>query len=468
MTLLATMTARLAGARHLLRAATRPRLDHLRLRAALAVQRLRGRLAPGAGPRVLVTICWDFPVYSHSFVYQEITQLIAAGFQVQILYSRLADRANLGDSFQGLWRHVRQMPCDRGLAAADLAYFRKRAPARVEELLAEIAAATGIPVPALLDMDHVLYAFTFARAAEAFGADYVHSYFFYESSLFAAVAGALLGRPRGVSCYADHMLADYPLKMLPLHMAQTAVVVATSARIKEELCGFNPGARDRIVVKPNAVDVRDWQVPEDARTRSAPLTVVAVSRLDPKKGLEFLIRAGAVLRDAGTAVRIRILGAADDNAEAQAYAAMLHAEVARLGLHGVVEMPGAVSRTEVRAALFGADVLALPSVDLANGDKDGIPTALLEAMACALPVVVTDAGSITEVVTDGHSGLCVPQRDAAALASALARLAADPQLRRTLGAQARQVVVERFDVAVCEGVFHDAVRKAIAASGRAT
>jgi len=421
-----------------------------------------GRLFGHRGkPRILITICWTFPIYSHSFVYQEISQLIEAGFDVRIMYSASGDPAALGDSFAGLRERAHLMQCDRTASQRDLAYFQARMPQRVASVAAEIAAANGVSVDEVLSADHFLFGCTFARHAKAWGADYIHSYFFYESSLFAAVAGGLLNLPRGVSCYADHLLQDYPLKMVGTHLAQTSVVVATSARIKAELSSINPAAADHILVKPNAVDVRHWPRAAADAPRHTPPVLVAVSRIDGKKGLKYLLQAMAILRDRGVVVRMRILGAPDRNADAEACAAELAELMVSLDLAGIVEMPGAVTRAEVRAALQGADIFTAPAIELENGDKDGIPTALLEAMACAVPVVVTDAGSISEVVTDGHNGLSVAQRDPQAFADAIEKLVADEALARRLGAQGRLTVEQRFDVAVCEGAFHDAIRRSL-------
>ena len=100
---------------------------------------------------------------------------------------------------------------------------------------AQSGISPGLSPAALLDHEHVLHAFSFTRAVEAWRADYLHSYFFYEQSLFTWVASSLLGLPRGVSCYADHVLDDYALKAIRLQLADAAVVVATSRRIRDEL-----------------------------------------------------------------------------------------------------------------------------------------------------------------------------------------------------------------------------------------
>ena len=79
-----------------------------------------------------------------------------------------------------------------------------------------------------------MHVFTFARQVESFDAHYLHSYFFYEGALLSFVASYLLDIPRGVSCYADHLLEDYPVKVVRLHIEQSQIVIATSARIKTD------------------------------------------------------------------------------------------------------------------------------------------------------------------------------------------------------------------------------------------
>jgi glycosyltransferase involved in cell wall biosynthesis len=97
-----------------------------------------------------------------------------------------------------------------------------------------------------------------------------------------------------------------------------------------------------------------------------------------------------------------------------------------------------VEPEDVRDALRGADVLLHPSL------SEGMPTVMLEAMACALPVVVTDVGGVREAVTDGVEGIVVPPRDPQALAAALERLRRDPALGRRMGEAGRRRVQAEF------------------------
>src|SRR6185503_19696520 len=140
---------------------------------------------------------------------------------------------------------------------------------------------SGMSPEELRNHYHFKQAFAFTRTVEACRPDYLHSYFFYEGTLFTLFASYLLDIPRGVSCYADHMLDDYALKLVPWHLEQCSLVIATSGRIKRELMAIAPQADpDRILVKPNAIDSRRF--PAAVRTEPAggqPFRLVCVSRI---------------------------------------------------------------------------------------------------------------------------------------------------------------------------------------------
>jgi glycosyltransferase involved in cell wall biosynthesis len=265
------------------------------------------------------------------------------------------------------------------------------------------------------------------------------------------------------------MLQDYPLKLVNLHLQTCDVIVATSRRIRAELETLHGAPLHQVIVKPNAIDTSGFRV-RNGRSLAAgtPLRLLSVSRLDPKKGLEFLIDAMRVLTDRGVSVEADIVGAPDSHSpESRDYGAALRTRVAGLGLTGAVRFAGRRTSREVRVFLEDAHVFVAPFVDLPSGDKDGIPTAVLEAMAAGSVIVATDAGSICEMIDDGHQGLIVPQRDAGALAAAVQRLTEDPALATRLGSGAAARARSEFDIAKSETAFHELVRDAVDARRRA-
>jgi glycosyltransferase involved in cell wall biosynthesis len=132
-------------------------------------------------------------------------------------------------------------------------------------------------------------------------------------------------------------------------------------------------------------------------------------------------------------------------------------------LREVVDMPGALPHAQVLAHMRESHAFVMPSVRAADGDIDGIPNVVLEAMALGRPVIASRLSGIPEVVHDGHTGYLVPPGDAHALAQALARLDAAREDAQRLGASGRALVEQRFDVQVSARETLAAVSETLAA-----
>lgn len=393
-----------------------------------------------------------FPHWAHTFVYDEMLALHGAGLQPVPFYWTSGDWQKLAPSHLPLRRNSTRL---RGVAAdhrQDLARWRRRQPTRLHGLLERIAAATGLEPQAIEADWDFLRACTFARFVETAGAKWIHTFFFYAQSFFGLVAAALTGRPRGITAYADHVLDDYRFKLVGLHLASADLVVATSQRACQELLARGgPEHAAKILVKPNGVDVRSFTPVRRTRASGGGISAVSVSRFEPKKGLLELLAAAASARSAGLDLRLELVGAPDPYLPGSLeYSRALQQRVAELDLGDAVRIRGFVRRDELPTVLAQADVFVAPYLQTPAGDKDGIPTALLEAMAAGLPVVVTDAGALTEAVQDGLEGLVVTGGTPAGLAAALQRLAADGALCDRLGRAARARVEAEFSRATLD------------------
>jgi glycosyltransferase involved in cell wall biosynthesis len=431
---------------------------------AAAWARRRHRLAIAAlsscadpAPRVLAIGHWRFPVPTQTFVYQELVAMRAAGFGVRLAASARGGAAALAPRFAALAGRCVRLSAHPAVGRAELARFERERPAALRSALGDLAAASGLSVAALRARPDVLRGLAFARLAAAYRADYLHSYFFYEGSLAAWLAARLLELPRGIVAYADHRLADYPLKIVGRQLADAALIVASCERAARELAAAAPGCAVRILVKPNSIDPGVFAPRPRAGAPGGPFRVLAVSRIDPKKGLADLVEAGARLAAAGLAVEIAIAGGADESAGSRAELARLRARLERAPAAPVVLL-GPLGERELVARLATAQLFVAPAVELPDGDADGIPTAMLEAMASGLPVVATDAGALAEALTGGVEGLLVPQRDPGALAAAIGALAADPAARVRMGEAAALTARRRFAAGVVEPRLHERIR----------
>lgn len=183
---------------------------------------------------------------------------------------------------------------------------------------------------------------------------------------------------------------------------------------------------------PPAIDTSFWRrAAVDGGERSPAaggggrLRLVSVGRLEWKKGSEWVLAALRKLVDRGIDAELSIIGDG-------AYSGAVRLAIHQLGLGARTTLTGPLPRTEVRKRLAGADVFLHGAV------SEGFCNAVLEAQAMELPVVTTDADGLPENVADGVTGFVVPRRDPEAMAEALHRLAADPGLRRQMGAAARE------------------------------
>jgi glycosyltransferase involved in cell wall biosynthesis len=247
----------------------------------------------------------------------------------------------------------------------------------------------------------------------------------------------LAGIPYSFTAHADDIFVRRP--MLEEKVGAAAFVIAISdfnRRLLAQQIGDDAARRIRVV--HCGVPVAEF-APLPPAGASHPFTILCVGRLEPKKGQRHLIEACRILRERGIAFRCWLVGEGRERAR-------LERARDAAGLGDSVELLGARSRSEVRALVADAHVFALPSVVAADGRTDGIPVALMEAMALARPVVSTLVSGIPELVADGHSGRLVAPGDAVALADAIEAIQRDADHATQLAREAARRVRERFDV----------------------
>jgi glycosyltransferase involved in cell wall biosynthesis len=240
-----------------------------------------------------------------------------------------------------------------------------------------------------------------------------------------------------MTLHAKDIYCDYEENHnLELKLRDAAAVVTVSDYNLRYLAERFPDARAPIVRIYNGVDL-------DAFPWAAPGAhadeILAVGRLVEKKGFHILIEAVRNLVAEGRPVRCRIIGSGEEEAD-------LGAQIAACGLEDYVTLAGPMPQAAVKVAMRQAAMLVCPCVVGADGNRDGLPTVLLEAMALGLPCIGSDVTGIPEAIVDGRSGLIAPEGDAPALAGAMARLLDDPALRARLSVAARRAIERDFDI----------------------
>ena len=167
--------------------------------------------------------------------------------------------------------------------------------------------------------------------------------------------------------------------------------------------------------------------------------VLGVGRLVEKKGFSYLLEALQILHERGRRLRCEIVGDGELRGR-------LQREIVRRGLGQVVELVGPRSQEELPLLYRRAAVVVMPAVLARDGNRDALPTVLLEAMACGAPIVASRLTGIPEIVEDGTSGLLVDPADPVSLAEAIDVLLEHPHLRRRFGEEGRAKVEREFDL----------------------
>lgn len=168
-------------------------------------------------------------------------------------------------------------------------------------------------------------------------------------------------------------------------------------------------------------------------------SIVAVGRLVEKKGFCYLIEACALLKAQGREIHCLIVGTGPEEA-------MLHTLIQRLDMQDLITLSGPQTQDEVIAAVSHASMFVAPCIVGSDGNRDGLPTVLLEAMALGTPCISTDVTGIPELIRHGETGLLVPQKDVASLAKAIEILQSNHHLREILSTNARTLIEREFDI----------------------
>ena len=382
---------------------------------------------PQRTPRRRILFVTDAaPARSETFIYSEWDALERLGFEVRMEASARAARS---DRPSARARDIAYLEDDPPLLKArDLAWLLVRHPLRCGRDLRQrsdwSAEDSPWPLAALAPA---------ARRLSRGGEEHIHAHFAGPAALHALRLGRLVGAPCSIALHG-YDVYQRP-RNLALKLRGAAFATAACEYMARDLRGLAPDSGGRIEVIPMGVDPSTFAPEEEPRSRGR--RVSAVGRLVEKKGFGHLIEAVAILHRRGAVDSLLIVGDGPLRGS-------LEAQVDALGLDGVVRIEDAWGSGAIRVALASSDVMAVPSVVAADGDRDSMPVVAKEAMAMEVPVVASDEVGLPELVNE-DCGRLVPPGDPEALAAAIEELLGlpDQQLRR-IGARAREVILERF------------------------
>lgn len=275
------------------------------------------------------------------------------------------------------------------------------------------------------------------------GVRHLHAHFANAPSAVAHFASVMTGLPFSFTAHAKdiYLTPEKTIRRRVLAAEFVATCTAYNVRYLRGLAG--EASAEKIHLVYHGIDLGLFKAPEESSPIlpiSRPKLILSVGRLVDKKGHDDLIEACALLRNRGHEFECRIVGEGPLRETLQSL-------IAKHDLQDRVTLAGAMNHGSLISLYQQADLFALSPRITEDGDRDGIPNVIAEAMAIGVPVVSTEVSGIPELVREGKTGLLVAPRDPEALCGAMEQvLQVDPDRARLMAQQGRRVLEQEFDL----------------------
>jgi glycosyltransferase involved in cell wall biosynthesis len=381
-----------------------------------------------------------FPSLSETFVADEIRKVRSIGVKVHI-FSLLRPKKELVHRVSAeLAPEVRYVP---GIQAPSLWWAQMcvllRAPGQYLTLL-RVLLRQPAPEVSLFPKRLVVFlkAVWLAKELEKSPAQLVHTHFAWLSAAASMIVCQLLDLPFTITTHA-YDIYSWKNDLFELTTRMADRIVTISEYNKRSMLEMSSALNlKQIEVIHCGIDLDRFQMTH-REPANRVFEITSVGSLLKKKGHEYLIRACKELETRRVDFRCVIVGGGRLRQPLQAL-------IQHLNLEDRVILVGTQTQTWVRDRLRKSDLFALACVVTDGGGRDGIPVAMMEALAMEVPVISTSVSGIPELIHHEETGLLVPQRDANALAAAIARLAKDEPLRQKLIRKGRTLVEREYDI----------------------
>ncbi len=292
----------------------------------------------------------------------------------------------------------------------------------------------------MMSVEDVLDVYCGLRLAEHClrrGITHIHSHFASSSATVACIASSLTNIPFSITAHAKDIFHEsVDDNQLAEKLARASVTFTVSEFNLRYLRQKFPAASHRVVRLYNGMHLSDF--PYLAPVERAP-KIVAVGRFVEKKGFSDLLKGCRILSDRGIAYECQLIGGGELEASLNALRAELH-------LEAEVQLLGPQPQCEVKRRIQQASVLAAPCIEGDDGNRDGLPTVLLESMALGTPCVSTAVTGIPEAIRHARTGIIVEERSPVSLANAIQELLTNAQTRILYASEARKLIEEEFDI----------------------
>lgn len=380
-----------------------------------------------------------FPHLPETFILREMSEMERQGWEVA-LYPLIFQNQPVVHAEARAWLpRVRQLPYFSGPVMQSTARRFWKSPASVSRLVLR-ALKENMGSPNFLVRSIALLPKTFLAAEQmvAENVTHIHAHFATHPAFAAWVIHKLTGIPYSVTVHAHDIFVRR--NMLETKLREASFIAAISEFNREYLANlYGDWIREKTAIVRCGVTPENYQPRPRFWQAGQPVRLINVSSLQPYKGQSYLVEACAILKNRGIPFECRIVGGGEERERLQRL-------IQQHNLGEQVKLLGPQPQEEVARLLEQADCYVQPSIITPSGKMEGIPVALMEALASQLPVVATSISGIPELVQEGKTGVLVPPGDPEALAAGIETVYADPEGAARMAASGRQLVLQEFNL----------------------
>lgn len=376
----------------------------------------------------------EFPVLTETFIQRDIVKLVELGnLDVRVVCLKKG-KSNLHESLVDVVHQVSLSPFDI-LAGLNYFFTKKEQIKQIRHIL------KGDLTKNVFSKYYLMFkSLGYASILSQFEPDEIHIHFYSDFSTIGMFAALVLEVPFSINAHARDVF-EYP--HLPKSKGSLAKFIAICNSLAHKRCMEISGVGQEKVhliyhgIDPGTVFSKDLK----RKKNEIPTVFMGGTRITEKKGINYMIEASRILKDRGIRHRVDLVGVGEGYAELVALINQKELEDTFF-IHG--EGKG-LPFSEVSKFYFSSDIFALPIVKTKEGDSDGIPNVIIEAALARLPVVTTNAGSVSELIINDKTGVVVPQKDPQTLATEIEKLIFDEDKKTRLAEAAYKRAVEMFD-----------------------
>ncbi|HIJ75474.1 MAG TPA: glycosyltransferase family 4 protein [Deltaproteobacteria bacterium] len=395
-------------------------------------------------PKIAYILLW-FPKPSETFIFREVVNLRRLGLPVEVftLYGQLSWK--LSSEMQA-YGDVKRL----GIAVlkrlpGDITYWRRKKPELVWELF------RTLPIRKWKSLEFggenifaFLCAFTLARMFEKQDFDHIHAPWAMGPAMAAWIASRLTGIPFSFAGRAGDIYP--PDGALKEKIRDSLFVISENMTNVPYLNGFLPQAASKIYGIYNGIASGSFK--DAPVVMKPPYQLLALGRFDRIKAFEVLLQACGILKESGLDFHLTLAGDGPRRLQLKYW-------TYRLGLKNYISYPGFIPHDRVSELFCSADIFVMSSAVHKSGDRDGLPTVIMEALMHRLPVVSTNVCGIPEVIINNETGLLVRQKDPPALAGAIRKVISDRSAALEMAEKGRELVLNKFDPVANHGRIFD-------------